>query len=125
MGISPLLEGFFPEGSFVWLTFFTVCGGWNQFQQQQKGWYSLLVHVEDRINFNESKKCDILYFFMWRIESISTTVKAWYSLLFMWRMEPIPTAAMRVHGILYLLMLLDMYGDLFNFFWLFGTESRR
>jgi hypothetical protein len=22
MGISPLLEGYFPEGSFVWLTFF-------------------------------------------------------------------------------------------------------
>jgi hypothetical protein len=68
------------------LVFFTSsCGGWNQFQRQQKAWYSLLIHAENGTNSRDSKK----------------------------------------GGILYLLMLLDMYGDLFNFFWLFGTESRR
>ncbi len=29
MGISPLLEGYFPEGSFVWLTFCYSVGPWR------------------------------------------------------------------------------------------------
>jgi hypothetical protein len=64
------------------VVFFTYsCGGQNQFQRQQKAWYSLLIDVMDGTNSNNSKKPGILYLFMWRMEPIQTTAKAWYSLL--------------------------------------------
>jgi hypothetical protein len=80
--------------------------------------------VEDGINSNDRKKRGILYLFMLRMEPISTTSKAWYSLL-IHAEDGTNSNGSKEGGILYLLMLLDMYGDLFNFFWLFGTESRR
>jgi hypothetical protein len=62
--------------SMTFLTF--LCGGWNQFQQLQKGWYTLLINSEDGTNFNDRKKRGILHLFMRRIEPIPAQ-KEWYS----------------------------------------------
>jgi hypothetical protein len=43
--------------------------------------FSIISGVEDGINSNDSKKHGILYLFMWKVEPIPTTAKAWYSLL--------------------------------------------
>jgi hypothetical protein len=58
------------------VVFFTCsCGGWNQFKQQQKAWYSLVVHVEDGTRSSDSKSEVFLYIFMWRMEPVPTTLK--------------------------------------------------
>jgi hypothetical protein len=51
MRISPLLEGYFPEGSFVWLTFcysvqyiHTVCG-WEGVRGFEYCWVPYFVEV--------------------------------------------------------------------------------
>ncbi len=44
--------------------FTCLCGGWNQFQRQQRAWYSLPIHVDSGTSSNYSKKHGILYLFI-------------------------------------------------------------